>query len=218
MQKPPENWHLRYDRFVLLRSRRTHCPDVIRSIIRDVGSQVSEVHDPLNALAELCALDRWGEPRRRNGIDSEQKIALLVIEPGTLEQLPDLYETIKTYLPHVNIIPIESTADGVIIFEMGSEDTQISAVEPPPTPPVPEEADPVERPYLRYTGGSEEPVENPEDVEESAETADSEHDRTESPEVSNPEDPPQRRLTKEEEDRLRGRYDPDASPPERGEE
>ncbi len=218
MQSPQENPFLRFNRFVLLRARETTCPHAIREALSERGPQVSEVHSPLVALVELCALDRAEEPRRRNGLDAEQQIALLIIEPGCLEELPVLYQAIEKYLPAVTIIPIEPTTEGLMIFEKGPAGSSISSVKTTPPQPEPRTEPGGEPPYLRYTGEPAPPVGNSENAEEPPETVDSGAGDGESPSGPNPDDPPQRTLTEEERDRLHGRFDPDSSSDGKGEE
>jgi hypothetical protein len=214
VQKPPENWHLRYSRYVLLRARDCPCPELVREALVELTTRVTEVHNALAALEELCALDRAEEPRRRNNIQSSERIALLVVEPGTLEELPDLYRVLRQHLPSVDIVPIETTEAGLIFLNITSQ------IEPPSGRAEPESAPQPElknRDYghLRFTGTPELGTENP---GKAPETAGSEPGEVESSSGSNPEDPPQRTLTEEERDRLQGRLDSDRSAPNQGEE
>lgn len=213
MQKPQENWQLRHGRFVLLRARGTPCPPQVSEALSDVRPRVREVHDPLSALAELCAFDRADEPLRRNGIESVESTALLVIDPGALEQLPELYAAIQRFLPEVTIIPVETTGDGVIFFDIGGVEGALTGLETSGGPTPPQTPAP---PYLRFTGDPDPSVPGPESTSGSPETAEAEHMREESPSDSNPEDPPQRTLTDEERERLHGRVDPDPGSPGNG--
>ena len=222
MQKPPENWHLRYARYVLLRSRDCPCPEPVRAALVEMGNRVSEVHNPLAALEELCAFDREQEPRRRNNIQSSERVALLVVEPGTLEELPDLYRVLRHHLPEVDILPIETTEMGVMFLNITKQ--------PPPAPeaPAPKRAPEVQQDdhdygHLKFTGMPEptpqDAAETPEAAPgEASEAAGSEPKGTESSSGSNPEDPPQRTLTEEERDRLHGRFDTDGPASSQGEE
>lgn len=216
MQKPPENWHLRYSRYVLLRSRDCPCPEPVRVALVEMGTRVSEVHNPLAALEELCALDREQEPRRRNNIKTREKVALLVVEPGTLEELPDLYRVLRHHLTDVDILPIETTEMGVMFLNITTQ------TPPAPAPKRAPQEKPTQRAYghLKFTGMSEAtPPEGPAKVpEEAPEAAGPDSKGTESSSGSNPEDPPQRTLTEEERDRLQGRFDEDGPASSQGEE
>ena len=214
VQKPPENWHLRYSRYVLLRARDVPCPEPVREALVELGSRVTVVHNALAALEELCALDREEEPRRRNNIRQGEQIALLVVEPGTLEELPDLYRVLREHLREVDIIPIETTEEGLIFLNITRQGGSPSADTQGNTPPDPKLED---RQYghLRFTGT---PESQPKTPEKAPETAGSEPTKTESSSGSNPEDPPQRTLTEEERDRLHGRFESDRSAPNQGEE
>ncbi len=214
MQKPPENWHLRYGRYVLLRAREFPCPEPVRDALVDLGTRVTEVHNALAALEELCALNRAEEPRRRQNIRQAERIALLVIEPGTLEELPDLYRVLRQHLSEIDIIPIENTDQGLIFLNITHQGNAPGA-DRRRNSPGDQELEKRQYGHLRYTGT---PETEPKTPGKPPETAGSDPTNAESSSGMNPEDPPERNLTEEERDRLHGRFESDRSTPNQGEE
>ena len=92
-----------FTRFVLLRPRGAACPSGLADALRERWHQVTQVYDPLNALAELCLLDRAEQPRRDWGLEARDKIALIFFEQDAWESLNKLLEIVKARLPAISV-------------------------------------------------------------------------------------------------------------------
>ena len=84
-----------FTRFVLLRPRDAVCPTGLADALRERWHQVTQVYDPLNALAELCLLDRAEQPRRDWGLESKERIALIFFEQDAWSSLNELLKIVK---------------------------------------------------------------------------------------------------------------------------
>jgi hypothetical protein len=92
-----------FTRFVLLRPRGAACPPSLAESFRGRWHQVTQVFDPLNALAELCVLDRAEQPRREWGLTAQEKVALIVVEQEAWNSITDLLKIVRTRLSAISI-------------------------------------------------------------------------------------------------------------------
>lgn len=210
MHEAPEHWHRRFRHYVLLRSQETPCPSDVTASLQTDRVKVTEVHNPLAALEELCTLNRAEEPRRKHKLPQRPSIALVVIEPGSLEQLPHLYRVIRAHLSDVELFVVETTDEGCVLLDI---------THPRPAPrraePKPMEPDTGTRyGHLRFTGDTHPEVDAPPGIESPAppeKPAESEPDEKESSSTVNPDQREERTLTAEELDMLLGRNDDDVT-------
>lgn len=170
----------------------------MQSIQRGQG-RITEVHNPLEALAELCTLNRAQEPRRKHNLPKGDAIALLVFNPdGRLELLPELYRSIREKLRDVELFAVESTSRGLMLIDI------TNATRRKPRSPEGEQGKPTSYGHLRLAGTDEEGGEG--DVVETGQAQSSEpHQTGESSSKTNPTDPPERTLSAGELDMLLGR-------------
>ncbi|MCH2145207.1 MAG: hypothetical protein MK082_08685 [Phycisphaerales bacterium] len=170
----------------------------MQSIQRARG-QVTEVHNPLAALAELCTLNRSQEPRRRQNLPKDDAIALLVYNPdGRLELLPELYRSIREKLRDVELFAVESTSKGLMLIDITNVTTRQTRA------PQSEQEKPSGYGQLRLAGTEREADQV--EAEETGEAQAPESEQTgESPAGTNPKDPPERTLSAGELDMLLGR-------------
>lgn len=92
-----------FTRFVLLRPRGAACPTSLADSFRGRWHQVTEVFDPLNALAELCVLDRAEQPRREWGLTPQEKVALIVVHQEAWDSVTNLLAIVRARLPAISI-------------------------------------------------------------------------------------------------------------------
>ena len=92
-----------FTRFVLLRPRETACPDDLAESFRGRWHLVTQVFDPLNALAEICVVDRAEHPRRQWGLSPQEKVALIVVDQQYWSSFMEMLSIIKSRLAAISV-------------------------------------------------------------------------------------------------------------------
>ena len=108
--------------------RRTRCvllaPEGARAdarrLLEQQGWTAHEHNDPLAAMAELCLLERTAASRREWGLETVERIALVVVDPDRWRQLPEMLAATRRYLPQAgiwactdgNLRPLYAAGDG----------------------------------------------------------------------------------------------------------
>ena len=199
MHEAPESWQRHFRHYVLLRPQEVPCPqEVLDSMHRHKGT-VTEVHNPIAALSELCTLNRFLEPRRRQAPPDSPEIALLIFNPdGRIELLPDLYRAVRERLRDVVLFAVESTPKGPMLLDITKHAR--SPRRAPDSEPGPE----TQYGHLKLTGAIDDLP--PEEDGDQAGPAQNEQN----PDRSNLEDPAERTLSAGELDMLLGRNEYDA--------
>jgi hypothetical protein len=75
----------------------------IQSVLDRRGWIAHETNDALGALAELCLLDRTRALRKAWGLQTVERLALVVVEPQRWPQLPAMVSAAGRYVPQASL-------------------------------------------------------------------------------------------------------------------
>ncbi|MHC4775376.1 MAG: hypothetical protein ACYTBR_08930 [Planctomycetota bacterium] len=75
----------------------------IQSLLDRRGWIAHEAYDALGALAELCLLERTQSLRQAWGLQTIERLALVVVEPQQWSQLPAMLSAARRYVPKASL-------------------------------------------------------------------------------------------------------------------
>jgi hypothetical protein len=114
--------------------RAQDCGEDIQSMLDRRGWIAHEADDTLGALAELCLLERTQSLRQAWGLQTVERLALVVVEPQQWRQLPAMVSAVRRYVPKA---ALWSFADGGLhpLDAQGSDQEPWRQDADAPTPP-----------------------------------------------------------------------------------
>ena len=114
--------------------RAQDCGDDIQSMLDHRGWIAHKADDALGALAELCLLERTQSLRRAWGLQTVERLALVVVEPQRWPQLPAMVSAVRRYVPKA---ALWSYADGgmhSLVAQVQAQETRQCVADAPNTP------------------------------------------------------------------------------------
>ena len=79
--------------------RAQDCGKDVQLMLDRRGWIVHEADDPLGALGELCLLERTQALRQAWGLQTVERLAMVVVEPQQWPQLPAMVSAARRYVP-----------------------------------------------------------------------------------------------------------------------
>jgi hypothetical protein len=114
--------------------RAQDCGDDVQSMLDRRGWIAHEADDTLGALAELCLLERTQALRQAWGLQTVERLALVVVEPQQWPQLPAMVSAARRYVPKVALWSFVDGGLHPLDARDGEGETRKREADAPPPP------------------------------------------------------------------------------------